>query len=468
MNLLKKALQLFLLVALTPINAQTIAGNIKMLANKPIKLEGYNGFNTYPISNTIADKRGNFQLSYSKKDEGMGYLISAGNNPLFVVLSGEDIEIVGESLNIIETIRITKGQENKWFEQYAKEHPRREQALNAWFFLGQIYNSDSLFSAHSKVESDIISEKERIKKEDEAFLASLPKDSYVQWFLSTRKLVNSTSSVAQYRQEEIPETIEAFRVLDYADHRIYKSGLFKEAIESHFWLLENSGHSIDSVVLEMEKSIDALLYYLVKDNEKLNEVSAYLFDLLERHSLNRASEYLAIKALNETSCTLHQDIARQFETYRAMKKGNTTPDIVFEGDNIAPSYLANSFPQKLSDIKTEYTLLVFAAGWCSKCQEEIPQMAKLYSKWKENNVEVILISLDEQRDTYLNFVKDLPFMSTCDFKKWESPIVNDYYVFGTPTMFLLNKKREILLRPNSVNQMDAWVNWFLIQEDKRE
>jgi hypothetical protein len=48
-------------------------------------------------------------------------------------------------------------------------------------------------------------------------------------------------------------------------------------------------------------------------------------------------------------------------------------------------------------------------------------------------------------------------------KKWQSPIANDYYVFGTPTMFLLDKKRTILLRPNSVKQMDAWVDWFLIQ-----
>jgi len=28
-------------------------------------------------------------------------------------------------------------------------------------------------------------------------------------------------------------------------------------------------------------------------------------------------------------------------------------------------------------------------------------------------------------------------------------------------MFLLDAKREILLRPNSINQMDAWVDWFL-------
>jgi hypothetical protein len=39
-------------------------------------------------------------------------------------------------------------------------------------------------------------------------------------------------------------------------------------------------------------------------------------------------------------------------------------------------------------------------------------------------------------------------------------------VFGTPTLFLLDKKREILLRPLSVKQVDAWVDWVLIQGNK--
>jgi hypothetical protein len=33
-------------------------------------------------------------------------------------------------------------------------------------------------------------------------------------------------------------------------------------------------------------------------------------------------------------------------------------------------------------------------------------------------------------------------------------------------MYLLNEKREILLRPNSVAQMDSWVDWFLVQGKK--
>jgi thiol-disulfide isomerase/thioredoxin len=445
------------------VQAQTITGNLSLLPNQSIKLEGFNGLKTYPISATKIDDKGNFKLYYSKADYGVGYLLSADEKPLFVILSGEDIELVGEALSYVETLKITKGQENQWFEQYAKEHPRREQALSAWIYLEKIYTLDSLFSVQQIPSNNIQAEKLRIKKEDADFLSALPKESYVSWFLPARKLVSSVSVVAQYRTDEIPSTIAAFRNMDYTDQRLYKSGLFKDAIESHFWLLENSGKSLDSVLIEMQLSIDAMLEHLIKDEKKLNEVTDYLFDLLERHSLYQASEYLALKVLNEVSCTIDSDLAKQLETYRAMKKGNTAPDIVFKGDNFTPGYNPSNFPTKLSEIKNNYTVIVFGASWCLKCTEELPEIVKLYSKWKSQGVEVVFVSLDDEKEAYRNFAKDFPFISTCDFKKWDSPIVNVYYVFGTPTMFLLDDKREILLRPNSVKQMDAWVDWFLVQ-----
>lgn len=115
-----------------------------------------------------------------------------------------------------------------------------------------------------------------------------------------------------------------------------------------------------------------------------------------------------------------------------------------------------------------WLILIRKMSWvtCPKCAEEIPEIAKLYSKWKAQGVEVVFISLDEKEEDFLKFIGVFPFISSCDFKKWNSPIVESYYVFGTPTMFLLNNNREILLRPNSVKQLDAWVDWFLTQGNR--
>jgi len=234
--------------------------------------------------------------------------------------------------------------------------------------------------------------------------------------------------------------------------------LFKDAIESHFWLLENSGNSLDNVFKEMKLSIDAMFVKLATNEKIFNEVTDYLFDLLEKHSLFKASEYLALKVLNEGSCTINSDLANQLETYRAMKKGNIASEIVFEQTNFANP---NKTINKLSEIKSKYTVVVFGASWCPKCNEELPEITKLYDKWKINGVEVVFVALEEDKKSFMDFAKTFPFPSYSDNKKWESKIVKDYYVFSTPTMFLIDNNREIILRPNSVKQMNAWVDWNL-------
>jgi len=436
--------------------AQSVAGQFLKLSDQTIKLEGFNGLKTYHISSTTSDTYGNFEVSYSKSDYGVGYLISADKKPLFVILSGEDIEIIGESLSNPETIKIKKGLENQYFEQYATQHSKREQALSAWVYLEKIYTNDTLFTVQKKLVNNIKAEKQRIKTEDQLFLDALPKGSYVKWFLPTRKLVSSVSRLIQYQPEEIQETIQAFRQLDYSDLRLYKSGLFKDAIESHFWLLENSGNPSDKVYEEMEISIDAMLLKLVTKENIFNEVTDYLFDLLEKRSLFKASEYLALKVLNEDNCNINEDLANQLETYRAMKKGNIAPEMVFDPFNFVNP---NTNLTKLSDIKSKYTVVVFGASWCPKCNEELPKIVKHYAKWKSKGIDVIFVALEDDRNAFIDFAKSFPFPSYSDGKKWDSKIVNDYYVFSTPTMFLLDSDREIILRPNSVNQMDAWVDW---------
>jgi len=448
-------------------NAQTIQCSFPSIQGTKVKFGTFEGLNSKTLDSAIVDSKGNFSFQFSIEKSAIGYLVNEENKPYFLILDkGEQISLKGEYFSMPETIKVLSGKQNQAFSQYATEHPKREQTLSAWRYLDRIYTLDSLFIKDKKSKKFISKQYAKIKKEDQDFLNRLDPKSYVAWYLPTRRLVSDVSIIAQYRTEEIPATIRAFRTLDYTDDRLYRSGLFKDAIESHFWLLENCGKSLDSVFNGMKVSIDSMMTKLVKNEKKLNEVTDYLFDLLERHSLFQASEYLALKVLNEVSCTINNDLAKQLETYRAMKKGNIAPDVTFPENTIYPIDLQNQRPKKLSDLKTPYTLIVFGSSSCPKCAEEIPQISSLYTKWKEEGVEVIFVSLDEDENDFQNFTSSFPFISSCDFKKWKSPIVESYYVFGTPTMFLLDNKREILLRPNSVKQMDTWVDWFLIQGNR--
>ncbi|AFU70305.1 thiol-disulfide interchange protein, TlpA-like family [Psychroflexus torquis ATCC 700755] len=473
MVFMKKILP-FIILLFTCIYAysqNSITGTFPGLARQQIKLVGFEGFDTYLIDSIQANGKGQFQLSFGTTDFGMAYLSSEDNKSFVVILSGKKekgkgLKVKGESFAFAESIEIVESDENKLFEQYALEHPRREQTLSAWDYLSKIYRKDSLFVVHKVTKQAITNEKQRIISEDRLFLAGLPEGSYVSYYLPLRKLVSSVSTIAQYRTKEIPQTITAFRELDYTDDRLYKSGLLKETIKSHFWLIESSSRSLDSVYIAMNKSIDHLIKNLLSDDQKLNGITEYLFKLLEERSLFTSSEYLAIKVLNEVNCTIDDNLAMQLESYRAMKIGNMAPNIQLSGDLVAPGYNKDALPKKLSDLKSKYVAVVFGASWCPKCVEELPKIAKSYAKWKAQGVEVVFVSLDEDEKIFKNFAKVFPFISICDYKKWKGSIVKNYHVFATPTIYLLDDKREIILRPNSVQQLDSWVDWYLVQGNK--
>lgn len=460
---MKNAFYIAVLFMTCGLQAQTISGRLEGMPLQSIALYSFDGFESYEVDAVLSDEQGEFSLTYATQDQGVGYLVAGRQNPYILILGSENTKLAGATLEDLPSLKILEGQENQLFVQYATEQPKRDQALLIWEFLTNLYQ-EPLFKSYDA--TTFANEIERLKSEDDAFIAKLPEESYISWYLPSRKLVSSVSTVAQYRPAEIPAVISAFRTLDHADDRLFKSGLLKEAIEGHFWLIENSGWPLDTVFIEMEKSIDAMINQLSGYDEKLNLITDYLFDLLERNSLFKASEYLALKVLNETSCTLNSDLAKQLETYRAMKIGNKAPDIKFNTPFLKYGLYTPSEVKSLNDITTPYTLVVFGASWCPKCASDIPEIAQKYPQWKANGVEVIFVSLDESEEELEAFAKTLPFTTLCDFKKWESPIVEEFYVFGTPTMYLLNQDLEIELRPTSVAQMDAWVDWFLNKKDK--
>ena len=434
--------------------AQQIQVNLKSLENKTVKLVGFNGKDIYTIDSALVSEQGNFTLHYASKDYGMGYIISSDNKTYMLVLENNNVELMGEQLSIQESITIIKGQENMAFVRYANEHTKREQALSAWSYLKKIYESDPQFSNKKIGRQFIVSEMNAIRNQDKLFLEKLPKSSYISWYLPTRKLISDVSTIAQFRTSEIPATIDAFRKINYTDPRLYKSGFFNDVFESHYWLLENSGLSTDTMFREMNISTDAILTSLVNNDSLYNQITNLLFDYFEKHSLFASSEYIATKALTQNKMVLTSKLSKKLESYRAMKKGNIAPEIIFDG-----LVYKNGFETKkiarLTQIPSKYKLVIFGASWCPACSNEMAQLLPQYQKWKAKGVEVVFVSLDTDKTDFTSYVKDFPFISFCDFNKWDSKPAKDYYVFSSPTFFLLDTENKIVARPNSVSHVDA-------------
>ena len=96
--------------------------------------------------------------------------------------------------------------------------------------------------------------------------------------------------------------------------------------------------------------------------------------------------------------------------------------------------------------KNKYIFIDFWASWCGPCRAEVPGLIEAYGKYKSKGLEIVGVSLDRDKDKWIEGVKDLkmtwPQMS--DMKYWESPVVQLYAIKGIPHTVLLDENGTII------------------------
>ncbi|MGD9180333.1 MAG: TlpA disulfide reductase family protein [Desulfobacterales bacterium] len=123
----------------------------------------------------------------------------------------------------------------------------------------------------------------------------------------------------------------------------------------------------------------------------------------------------------------------------------------------------------LTDFRGKVVLLNIWATWCPPCVEEMPSMEKLYQELKDEDFEILAVSIDESgAQDVLPFMKKhkLSFPVLLDAK---GTIMALYRTTGVPESFIIDKDRilvEKVIGPRDWASADA-IRFFrnLIQRD---
>ncbi len=104
--------------------------------------------------------------------------------------------------------------------------------------------------------------------------------------------------------------------------------------------------------------------------------------------------------------------------------------------------------RKLSDYigAGKYVLVDFWASWCGPCRAEMPNVKALYAKYHDRGFEVVGVSLDNRRDSWLKAIKQmsLPWPQLSDLKGWDCVAANLYGVDGIPCTLLIGPDGKII------------------------
>lgn len=116
----------------------------------------------------------------------------------------------------------------------------------------------------------------------------------------------------------------------------------------------------------------------------------------------------------------------------------------------------------LADLKGKVVMIDFWATWCGPCVAEMPEVKQVYDKYHAAGFEILGISLDDNKDRLLAFVKEnhITWPQYFDGKHWNNEISFRFGINAIPAEWLVDKK-GILRDTDSRGNLEQRVNELL-------
>jgi thiol-disulfide isomerase/thioredoxin len=205
---------------------------------------------------------------------------------------------------------------------------------------------------------------------------------------------------------------------------------------SIFWLQKQRITKINDLNEFVENNINnssspAVIYYTLGLSLRSMESAKVLALAKAAAEKTKAAPLVEFVALLSTQVQSNTKVA-------AASVGNIAPEISLADPN--------GKIISLSSLRGKYVLVDFWASWCGPCRGENPNVVAAYEKYKNKNFTVLGISLDEDKASWLEAIKEdkLNWQHISDLKKWESIVVGAYQIEGIPFNVLIDPTGKII------------------------
>ncbi len=394
-----------------------------------------------------------FEFNFEDDKNHLGFYRLSLNSKKWIdfIYDNEDVVIETDANNIIDSIAILKSESNKLYFTYIRLNNNYKTKTELLKLILARYPQENNYYQITK---------EELLQVEENYL----------YFVNVTSQTNPNSFIARYvktTQLPIIETDIVFdkqlaylktHALDYVDFYddglIYSDAFTNKTIE-YLAYFRNPQLPLELLEKEFMIAVDTLLTKAKISSIVYQHITEYLIDGFKKFGFDKVIDYIVENYIIKDDLCLDEKlgntIERRIQQARNYKIGNIVPNIVIRD--------SSGSPIELNKINADRTLIIFYASWCPHCQTLLPQIYEFYKEQKEKKFEVLAVSIDTSRTDWLKFIetKKLNWLNVSALKGWNGKVATDYYLYATPTMFLIDKQLKIIAKPSSIDELRKWL-----------
>lgn len=360
-----------------------------------------------------------------------------------IIINKENIEFTSQFSRLLDSIKFTSSLENTLFYNYTKAASKTAEKAELLKRLLAFYpKSDPL----TKVLNAELNQADIKNTRLANMLFSEHPNAFASAYIQSQQPVKVPDNAEGplYLKQHFLDNV------DFSNASLLHSDVLTASILSYLSLFENPSNTYREQVEGYASALDIILTKASLNSEVYNYYRSELTDRYRYGNFDILGAYLMEYYHDRNPLVkfiLPGTVSSRLNKLKNISVGRQAPNIVmptYDGKNMG-----------LTDITTDYTLLVFWSTGCPHCTEMLPGLKQVYERKKGNSLEVLAISFDTDKTEWETFIKkgNYSWLNYSDLKGWNSDIAKDYSIQGTPTYLLLNKEKTVIYKPATLEEL---------------
>ena len=426
----------------------TIEGKIFSVPEWKIYLSTVFGEKVKKTDSTLSDKEGHFAFQM-KAGAPVGLYRITWEKDKYVDLlwNHEDIRFFTRSDSPLDSLKFLSSVENIIYYDYLRLDRSSQQKLDLLIPVIDYYPEKKGF--YEKAVSEFESIQKNLVRVQDSIEAIHPSSFALRIIRNQSPPFLSPSLTKEERINYLK--LHFFDKVNFQDTLLLNSNAWANKAIAYLSLYGNS--KLDQKQLEAEfiKAVTLMFNAASVNPEIYKFILDYVVGGFDKYHFDGVITYIADNFQDPLSC---EDQARKtalqkkLDNFKKISIGKIAPEIE------VPDSKGKII--RLSSLQSEYTLVIFWSSECGHCVEMMPKVKQFFDNQKPKRVEILAVSIDTSRTGWTSFIKQekLNWINVSELKGFNSKSTDDYNIFATPTMFLLDKEKKIIAKPISYKELE--------------